>query len=37
MANEIVKKENTALTFGTSADLGEIFAEELAGLSPSFE
>ena len=29
MANEIVKKENTALTFGASADLGEIFAEEL--------
>ena len=37
MANEIVKKENTALTFGTSADLGEIFAEELDGLTPSFE
>ena len=37
MANEIVKKENTALTFGASADLGEIFAEELDGLTPSFE
>lgn len=34
MANEIVKKENTALTFGASADLGEIFAEELDGLLP---
>lgn len=37
MANEIVKKENTALTFGASADLGEIFAEELDGLTPAFE
>lgn len=37
MANEIVKKENTALTYGASADLGEIFAEELDGLTPSFE
>ena len=37
MANEIVKKENTALTFGASADLGEIFAVELDGLTPSFE
>lgn len=37
MANEIVKKEETALTYGASADLGEIFAEELDGLTPSFE
>ena len=37
MANEIVKKENTALTYGASADLGEIFAEELDGLTPAFE
>ena len=37
MANEIVKKEDTALTYGASADLGEIFAEELDGLTPAFE
>lgn len=38
MANEIVKKdENTAVAYGTGANLGELFAEELDGLTPSFE
>ena len=38
MAHEIVKKEeNTAVAYGTGANLGELFAEELDGLTPSFE
>ena len=38
MANEIVKKEeNTVVAYGTGANLGELFAEELDGLTPSFE
>lgn len=37
MANEIVKKEENALAFGGAVNLGEVFAEELDGLTPSFE
>ena len=38
MANEIVKKdENTAVAYGAEVNLGEIFAEELDGLTPSFD
>ena len=34
MANEIVKKdENTAVAYGAEVNLGEIFAEELDGLT----
>ena len=37
MANEIVKKEENAVAFGGAVNLGEVFAEELDGLTPSFE
>lgn len=38
MSNEIIKKEEQNVTiFGQGANLGEIFAEELDGLTPSFE
>lgn len=37
MANEIVKREENALAFGGAVNLGEVFAEELDGLTPSFE
>ena len=37
MANEIMKKEENAVAFGGAVNLGEVFAEELDGLTPSFE
>ena len=37
MANEIVKREENAVAFGGAVNLGEVFAEELDGLTPSFE
>ena len=37
MANEIVKREETAVAFGGAVNLGAVFAEELDGLTPSFE
>ena len=37
MANEIVTKNETAIAFGGATNLGEVFAEELDGLTPSFE
>ncbi len=38
MANEIMKKEDGAVaTYGATANLGDLFAEELDGLTPSFE
>ena len=37
MANEIVKKEENVVAFGGAVNLGEVFAEELDGLTPSFE
>ena len=38
MANEVAKKEESAVAeYGSAANLGEILAEELDGLTPSFE
>lgn len=37
MANETVTKNETAIAFGGATNLGEVFAEELDGLTPSFE
>lgn len=38
MANEIIANNETALSaYGAEANLGEIFAEEMDGLTPSFE
>lgn len=38
MANEIMKKEDTAVTtYGATANLGDLLAEEMDGLTPSFE
>ena len=38
MANEVAKKEESAVAeYGSVANLGEILAEELDGLTPSFE
>lgn len=37
MANEIVKRDEDSVGFCVSANLGEVFAEEMDGLTPSFE
>lgn len=37
MANEIVKRDEDSVGFCASANLGEVFAEEMDGLTPSFE
>ena len=38
MANEVAKKEESAVAeYGSAANLSEILAEELDGLTPSFE
>ena len=37
MANEIAKKENTELTYNEGIDLASVFAEEMDGLTPTFE
>lgn len=38
MENEIVKKDNQAVAaYGAGANLSEIFAEEMNGMTPSFE
>ena len=38
MANEMITKNETALSaYGADTNLGEIFAEEMDGLTPSFE
>lgn len=38
MANEIMKEEDTAVTtYGATANLGDLLAEEMDGLTPSFE
>lgn len=38
MANEMVMKDdNSVVAYGTGANLGELFAEEMDGLTPSFE
>ena len=38
MANEVAKREESAVAeYGSAANLSEILAEELDGLTPSFE
>ena len=37
MANEIAKKENNELTYNDGVDLASLFAEEMDGLTPTFE
>ena len=37
MANEIAKKENAELTYNEGIDLASVFAEEMDGLTPTFE
>lgn len=37
MENEIMKKENVSLTFGSTANLADLLAEEMDGLTLSFE
>lgn len=37
MANEIAKKENAELTYNEGIDLANVFAEEMDGLTPTFE
>ena len=37
MANEIAKKESNELTYNDGVDLASLFAEEMDGLTPTFE
>ena len=37
MANEIAKKETNELTYNDGVDLASLFAEEMDGLTPTFE